>query len=636
MTYGKVGRRGGEGGRPQGGVPSHGIPGKRTLTQDLVVGAGARAGVSAPGAAALPLQHKVAGGGAASAAAASPRNDTGMPDTLKAGVESLSGMRMDDVRVHYNSPDPARYHALAYAQGAEIHVGPGQEAHLPHEAWHVVQQKQGRVPSTTQMKGKHVNDDPGLEREADVMGGMAASAPAGQAAQAQDVATPQAAPAQLRGVTLDVVKQAVGTGFCPTSGGSQETSDDAPVTGLPEVIFHFTVPVLGPDAIHISYYPAVDKEYKSKIMHVGFRWKSDTESFGPPAQQLETWKPYKQHLGGLLGHANAEILKLATSIKRVLDQPTAPTSSNQAPSGNSTELDYIPVPDVGGPQVEHTGRYYDNNRPFPQTDDHENGTMFFKAAEPGGGAPLQRRLEIAHDDTSNEHLDLDSALTSVFFQPPESIAAAIKEMREHESIAVRVGFSDHVDSDDFACTAVHQDKKEINVHVSTALLVTDVDEGSDGEVEAEVEAEQTDNVTRETELQATIIHEFILHTIPAFNKLKNNNQEQTTEAEDHGDIDAWHDVLKTAATVNPFVLLNSIVDALKHFDDIPKARRKELTGYIQKIVESSSKDINMDVDGGDLYIFNSAECAHFTAAGDSFEFKALYETSEYLENRDSK
>lgn len=69
-------------------------------------------------------------------------NTTGLPDTLKAGIENLSGLSMDDVQVHYHSSQPAEVQALAYTQGTEIHVGPGQEKHLPHEAWHVVQQKQ--------------------------------------------------------------------------------------------------------------------------------------------------------------------------------------------------------------------------------------------------------------------------------------------------------------------------------------------------------------------------------------------------------------------------------------------------------------------------------------------------------------
>ena len=100
-------------------------------------------------------------------------NNTGLPDNLKAGIESLSGMSMDHVKVHRNSDKPAAVQAHAYAQGSDIHLGPGQEKHLPHEAWHVVQQAQGRVKPTMQLKGIAVNDDAGLEKEADVMGAKA-------------------------------------------------------------------------------------------------------------------------------------------------------------------------------------------------------------------------------------------------------------------------------------------------------------------------------------------------------------------------------------------------------------------------------------------------------------------------------
>lgn len=103
-----------------------------------------------------------------------PSQGGGLPDALKAGVESLSGMRMDHVKVHYNSAKPAQLQAHAYAQGSDIHVAPGQERHLPHEAWHVVQQAQGRVKPSVQLKqGAMLNDDAGLEREADVMGAKA-------------------------------------------------------------------------------------------------------------------------------------------------------------------------------------------------------------------------------------------------------------------------------------------------------------------------------------------------------------------------------------------------------------------------------------------------------------------------------
>ncbi|MDY0964787.1 DUF4157 domain-containing protein [Massilia sp. CFBP9026] len=112
---------------------------------------------------------------AVAAATVTPKpNNSGLPENLKSAIESLSGMSMDHVRVHYNSAQPAQLNAHAYAQGSEIHLATGQERHLPHELWHVVQQAQGRVRPTLQMKAGAVNDDPSLEKEADIMGAKAA------------------------------------------------------------------------------------------------------------------------------------------------------------------------------------------------------------------------------------------------------------------------------------------------------------------------------------------------------------------------------------------------------------------------------------------------------------------------------
>jgi hypothetical protein len=102
---------------------------------------------------------------------------TGLSDTLKARIEKLSGIPMDDVKVHYNSPKPIQIGALAYTQGTNIYIAPGQEQHLPHEVWHVVQQKQGRVMPTVQAQRVGVNDDAGLEHEATVMGQKASKQP---------------------------------------------------------------------------------------------------------------------------------------------------------------------------------------------------------------------------------------------------------------------------------------------------------------------------------------------------------------------------------------------------------------------------------------------------------------------------
>ena len=117
------------------------------------------------------LQRKADMANGAAQREEAPRpNNTGMPDNLKSGIESLSGFSMDDVRVHYNSSKPATVQALAYTQGTDIHVAPGQEKHLPHEAWHVAQQMAGRVSPTTNINGMPVNDNAALEHEADVMG----------------------------------------------------------------------------------------------------------------------------------------------------------------------------------------------------------------------------------------------------------------------------------------------------------------------------------------------------------------------------------------------------------------------------------------------------------------------------------
>lgn len=160
-----------------------------------------------PGAAPAPVQNA---------------NRTGLPDGLKTGIETLSGHSLDDVKVHYNSPRPAQLQALAYAQGADIHMGPGQEKHLPHEAWHVVQQKQGRVKPGAQRQGVAINADQSLEHEADRMGAQALSAAGDAGAQlnpgVQLRRNPADGPvAQLKPITVSVTGI---THLVAMSGGS--------------------------------------------------------------------------------------------------------------------------------------------------------------------------------------------------------------------------------------------------------------------------------------------------------------------------------------------------------------------------------------------------------------------------------
>ncbi|MFZ3018163.1 MAG: DUF4157 domain-containing protein [Gallionella sp.] len=169
-----------------------------------------------------PLQPKVA---QREAAPAKPDN-TGLPDNLKNGIETLSGMSMDNVKVHYNSSQSAQLNALAYAQGTDIHVAPGQEQHLPHEAWHVVQQAQGRVKPTMQMKdGVPVNDDQGLEHEADVMGGRAAQLLKNRRGNAPHLATAailsDSAVSGSRGAIIQRMPSGAYAGSVPGANGMQ-------------------------------------------------------------------------------------------------------------------------------------------------------------------------------------------------------------------------------------------------------------------------------------------------------------------------------------------------------------------------------------------------------------------------------
>lgn len=97
-------------------------------------------------------------------------NNSSIPNELKSGVENVTGVSMDDVKVHYNSSEPAKVNAHAYAQGNEVHLGAGQEKHLPHELGHVAQQKMMDIKPDSKLNGQLINTDEKLEKEADSIG----------------------------------------------------------------------------------------------------------------------------------------------------------------------------------------------------------------------------------------------------------------------------------------------------------------------------------------------------------------------------------------------------------------------------------------------------------------------------------
>ena len=100
----------------------------------------------------------------------SKSNETGIPSQIKESFELKSGFSFDDVQVHYNSDKPSQLQALAYTQGNQVYIKPGQTRYLEHELGHVVQQKRGIVSPTREMMGLSINDDAALEKSAEDFG----------------------------------------------------------------------------------------------------------------------------------------------------------------------------------------------------------------------------------------------------------------------------------------------------------------------------------------------------------------------------------------------------------------------------------------------------------------------------------
>lgn len=83
-----------------------------------------------------------------------PATSTGqpLPPPLRHALETQTGADLSDVRVH-RTHAPHMLGAHAYTHGTDIHIAPDAphvlgsrgQALLAHEAWHVVQQAQGRV-----------------------------------------------------------------------------------------------------------------------------------------------------------------------------------------------------------------------------------------------------------------------------------------------------------------------------------------------------------------------------------------------------------------------------------------------------------------------------------------------------------
>jgi len=110
------------------------------------------------------------------------RKENPFPPDVQAKMESAFNEDFSSVRIQTNSRQAENLNALAYTQGEEIYFAPGQyspnnlkgQQLIGHELTHIVQQRNGVVTPTVQAKGFNINNDKGLEQEADAMGEKAA------------------------------------------------------------------------------------------------------------------------------------------------------------------------------------------------------------------------------------------------------------------------------------------------------------------------------------------------------------------------------------------------------------------------------------------------------------------------------
>jgi hypothetical protein len=105
----------------------------------------------------------------------------GLPGPVKERMESAFGADFSRVRIHEDGA-AGKVGAEAFTRGNDLHFAPGRfqpdtekgQQLIGHELAHVVQQSQGRVSASFQAKGLAINDDAGLEAEADAQGARAA------------------------------------------------------------------------------------------------------------------------------------------------------------------------------------------------------------------------------------------------------------------------------------------------------------------------------------------------------------------------------------------------------------------------------------------------------------------------------
>lgn len=176
-------------------------------------------------------------------------SDTGIPGPVLAKMEHAFQTDFSAVRVHADSSHAESMGALAYARGNDIHFAPGKynpgtregQELLGHELAHVHENRKSPAGVTRWLKGgEPVNDNPGLERNADRLGRRAAQFPFTRGGQlGMDYPSPpvSAAPVmqfQIAYPDIDGTQKKVNTKY---AGHTLSCSTSMPNTGCGQTSF---------------------------------------------------------------------------------------------------------------------------------------------------------------------------------------------------------------------------------------------------------------------------------------------------------------------------------------------------------------------------------------------------------------
>lgn len=361
---------------------------------------------------------------------------------------------------------------------------------------------------------------------------------------------------QMRGYDLKTVIAAAGGHAHETANGRQMSTPNQ--MAMEGIKWHFSIPKDNPHDMHLSFYPAEDADFNHKILDFRSQWNPQSESYGPVAQIFAQWKPYKKQFGAMKQFASARFQELGVAIKTLLDNPP------QAQSNPSLGDDFISLqPYDDGMDIDLPNERY-THEPFPtgENEYETSKTLFFKKdpAALSKSTPIQRKAtHIADDESTDEHMAIENSFEWLELSAPDNVKAAYRAITSHPTLQISIGFSDHVEGEEFGFSQIQG--STIAIHLSRELIPEDEE-------------------LTETDLQATIFHEFILHIMPALPDLLASREPHPDELQEHTNLASWKTYLDTCQAVNGYVLFNAISDGFHHHHLFPTSQQSAFEGLL--------------------------------------------------------